>query len=111
MMTLIFDYWPAIAGVFGFFGVGGIIVLVIGWPVVSAFFIGTQIGRWLMAAVGIAFGLLMFGLAMKRKGAAAERMRQKAANIMAAQKRMRSDEAIRKMSVADRRKLLDKWVR
>lgn len=110
MITFFFDYWPAIAGVFGFFGVGGIVVLVIGWPVVSAFFVGTQIGRWLMAAIGIVFALFMFGLAMKRKGAAAERMRQKAANVMAAQKRMRSDETIRKMPVADRRKLLDKWV-
>lgn len=111
MLGFLFDYWPLISGIVGILGVGGILLLLGFWPVVSSFLIGTKLGRRIVIVGAVILAFLWAYTAGKSKGRLGEVGRQKARNYKAVQKRKKINAEVRKMSPAARRNELRKWVR
>ena len=110
-MAALWDWMPIILSVVGILGVGGLLMFLGLWPVVSSFLIGTKLGRVILT---ISFILLALGWAFisgKRSGSKREVGKQKVRNFIAARKRVKSDAKIRTMPMSIRRAELGKWVR
>ena len=110
-MAALWDWAPLILSVIGVIGVGGVLMVLGLWPVVSSFLIGTKLGGIILTVSFILLALAWAFISGKRKGISAEIGRQKGRNFKAAQKRVKTDAKIRTMPMADRRKELSKWVR
>ncbi|RMF00176.1 MAG: hypothetical protein D6773_11880 [Alphaproteobacteria bacterium] len=78
---------------------------------VLSFLLGSRLGR-LVGAIGLtAAVVLLVSLAAYRKGIKAERVRQKARQLNNIRKRMEVDDEVARMSRADRRRELERWMR
>ena len=78
---------------------------------ILAWLIGSQLGR--MVAMGglaaLAIGIVL--LSAFNKGVSRERARAAAKRLRNIKTRIKTDEKVRKMPVADRRRELNRWVR
>ena len=110
-MTAFWDWLPLILSITGILGVGGVLILLGFWPMVSSFLIGTKLGRGISAAGAVVLMVFWAFISGKRKGAVAERGRQKARNYKIVQGKVKIDANIRKLTPAKRRARLQRWVR
>ncbi len=108
---MIWDWLPFILSITGILGVGGVIILLGFWPVVSSFLIGTRLGRMISFAGAVALTIWWAFISGKRKGVKGERAKQKARNYRNVQAKVKIDEAVRKLTPAQRRVRLNRWVR
>ena len=110
-MAALWDWMPIILPVISVIGVGGVLMFLGLWPVVSSFLIGTKLGRIILTISFIALALGWAFISGKRSGSKREVGKQKVRNFIAARKRVKSDAKIRTMPMADRRAELGKWLR
>ena len=110
-MAALWDWMPIILSVVGVIGVGGLLMVLGLWPMVSSFLIGTRMGRIILTISFILLALMWAFISGKRTGAKGEVGKQKVRNFIAAKERVRSDAEIRTMPMAARRERIGKWVR
>ena len=110
-MRALLDWLPMILSITAVVGVGGFLVLLGLWPVVSSFLVGTKFGRAISAAGAVVLAIWWVFIAGKRKGTKATKQRLKAANYKVVKERIKINETVGNMSRADRRRELSKWVR
>lgn len=67
--------------------------------------------RWLGIALLVVAGVLLALARARRKGAAAERLRQQQQSLKNLRERIRNDTEIDALSPSDRRERLNRWVR
>lgn len=111
MLSFLWDWWPIIAMILGTVGIGGVIVVAIGWPVVASFLVGTKLGRWTCIVVAGFLILAFLAASAHRKGVLAERARLAAEKAKNVARRIKNDEKIRNMSRDQLRREFAKWVR
>ncbi len=110
-MAALWDWLPLILSIVGVLGVGGVILLLGFWPVVTSFLIGTSMGRAISAIGAVALALMWAFVAGRRKGAERVRAEQKAKTWKAIKAKVKIDEEVKNLTPVERRKRLNRWVR
>lgn len=111
MISFLMTYGPILAVIVGAIGAGGVIALLLGWPVVSSFLIGTRAGRVMVVAFAALMAAWYIFLSGKKSGGKRVEAEVKARKFKNAQKRIESDEQIRSMPRDELRREFGKWVR